>query len=517
MATVTRDQLVRPVEETARQLALAWLAEADAALERLADPEDEEALHDFRVSLRRFRSSLRAYQPYLKGSSPKKARRRIRDLASATNAGRDAEVQIAWLNAQTDKLKPRERKGLRWLLERLEARRDQAYREAQRSVARQYRTVRGKVADRLSTYRRHVAADGSMTQRPFAQVTGELLEEHAAALGALLSTVHTPEHEAEAHNSRIAAKRLRYLLEPLVKSVDETKPLIKQLKRLQDLLGDLHDTHVLTAEVAAAIETAAAERARRLHEEALGRELSRARQRTVDSDETHGLLALTDLLRQRRDRLFGRLEKGWLGENATGFFGHVNTLARRLRLSGVTDIEIERKYLLSEIPSALRRGPSALIEQGWLPGEVIQERLWRTRAGGKTSYHRTVESGSGPRPTQIEERISRRQFESLWPLTESRRLRKRRYTKVDGALTWEIDVFQDRDLVLAEVELPYEGFEVQPPDWLQAFVRGEVTGESAYEGVNLARRPGKRAQRAGSTKTARTGKRTKKRKPARGG
>lgn len=488
MATLNREQLERPAEETARQLALAWLAEADAALERLADPEDEEALHDFRVALRRFRSSVRAYQAHLKGSAPKKARRRIRDVASATNAGRDAEVQAVWLSAQTDKLKPRERKGLRWLLDRVEARRDRAYREAQQDIARRYRAVRARVTDRLSTYRRRLAADGAVTQRSFIQVTGELLEEHAATLQELLATVHTPEHEAEAHNSRIAAKRLRYLLEPLVKSVDGTKPLIRQLKRLQDILGELHDTHVLTAEVASAIETVAAERARRLHEEALGSEATRARQRRVDSDETQGLLALTDLLRRRRDRLFVRLEKGWLGENARAFFGGVAALARRMRLSGATDTEIERKYVLSGLPDGLKKEASVLIEQGWLPGDVIQERLRRLRSGGKTSYLRTVKSGSGLKRTQIEERISRRQFERLWPLTESRRLRKRRYTKTDHDLTWEIDDFEGRDLVLAEVELPYEDFEVRLPEWLQPFVSREVTGDGAYDNVNLARR-----------------------------
>ncbi len=516
MATLSREQLMRPAEETARLLALGWLAEADAALERLADPEDGEALHDFRVALRRFRSSVRAYQPHLKGSAPKKARRRIRDVASATNAGRDAEVQIVWLSAQTQKLKPRERKGLRWLLDRVAARRDQAYSEAQQSIAGRYRAVRASVADRLSTYRRHVALDGAMTQRPFIEVTGELVEQHATALHGLLSTVHTPEHEEEAHSSRIAAKRLRYLLEPLVKSVDGTKPLIRQLKRLQDILGDLNDTHVLTAEVASAIETVAAERARRLHEEALGSETGRRRKRRVDSDETHGLLALTDLLRQRRARLFSRLEKGWLGDNAAGFFGGVTTLARRMRLSGAEDTEIERKYLLSGLPGALKREASAVIEQGWLPGEVIQERLRRLRSAGKTSYFRTVKSGSGLKRTQIEERISRRQFESLWPLTESRRLRKRRYTQADRDLTWEIDVFEGRDLVLAEVEIPYEEFEVQLPEWLQPFISREVTGDGAYDNVNLARRSAARSRKAGSAATARNKKPTKKRKPARG-
>jgi hypothetical protein len=122
MASVTRDQLYRPVQETARLLALAWLAEADAALARLPDSEDTEALHDFRVSLRRFRSSVRAYQPYLKGSAPKKARRRMGTLASGTNPGRDAEVQIAWLESLRQALAPGELAGWQWLATQAEKR-----------------------------------------------------------------------------------------------------------------------------------------------------------------------------------------------------------------------------------------------------------------------------------------------------------------------------------------------------------------------------------------------------------
>jgi CYTH domain-containing protein len=56
----------------------------------------------------------------------------------------------------------------------------------------------------------------------------------------------------------------------------------------------------------------------------------------------------------------------------------------------------------------------------------------------------------------------------------------------EGALTWEIDVFLDRDLVLAEVELPGDQ-DVTIPEWLAAQVVRDVTGESEYVNLNLAR------------------------------
>jgi CYTH domain-containing protein len=80
-------------------------------------------------------------------------------------------------------------------------------------------------------------------------------------------------------------------------------------------------------------------------------------------------------------------------------------------------------------------------------------------------------------------------FESMWPLTAAARVEKVRHAVPDGALTWEIDVFLDRHLLLAEVELPSEDAEVQLPEWLAPCVEREVTGDPAYVNANLARVP----------------------------
>src|SRR4026207_1998015 len=97
MVRLPPDLLSRSAEEGARLVALAYLDEIARAERRLADAQDPEALHDFRVGLRRLRTSLRAYRSSLKGSVSKKMRRRLRDLTLATNAGRDSEVQLEWL------------------------------------------------------------------------------------------------------------------------------------------------------------------------------------------------------------------------------------------------------------------------------------------------------------------------------------------------------------------------------------------------------------------------------------
>jgi CYTH domain-containing protein len=118
---------------------------------------------------------------------------------------------------------------------------------------------------------------------------------------------------------------------------------------------------------------------------------------------------------------------------------------------------------------------------------VLQERLRCIVADGTAHYYRTVKAGNGIERVEIEEETTPELFEQLWPLTEGRRVSKRRYRRRDRGLTWEVDVFADRDLVLAEVELPAATTPVELPGWLRGSVVREVTGEAEYVNLNLAK------------------------------
>src|SRR5215210_2446046 len=150
------DLLSRPPEEGARLIALSYLDQAAAAFPRLQDPSDTEALHDFRVGLRRLRSCLRSYGPWLEEGLPKKLRRRLRDLARSTNPGRDTEVQIEWLRGRSRHLSSYHRAGLAWILARLEERMREANEEMARSLPREFPKVEEGLRERLSTYRTEV-------------------------------------------------------------------------------------------------------------------------------------------------------------------------------------------------------------------------------------------------------------------------------------------------------------------------------------------------------------------------
>lgn len=151
-------------------------------------------------------------------------------------------------------------------------------------------------------------------------------------------------------------------------------------------------------------------------------------------------------------------------------------------------LEIERKYLLRELPALLAGRPARLLEQGYLPGTRLLERLRRVRdLDGRERYWRTIKDGTGVVRLELEEETEAGLFAALWPLTVGRRVSKERHAVPHGALVWEVDRFTDRELVLAEVELPDAAMQPEAPAWLAPYVVREVTGEGAYVNANLAR------------------------------
>ena len=150
--------------------------------------------------------------------------------------------------------------------------------------------------------------------------------------------------------------------------------------------------------------------------------------------------------------------------------------------------EIERKFLLRGLPPRTRDAEMLEIEQGYLPGVRINERLRRSRHDGSTTYYRTIKSGAGIDRLEIEEETSEEFFTTVWPLTRGRRIFKRRYVVPEGDVNWEIDEFVDRSgLWLAEVELKSVEQKVSIPHWLSDYVVREVTDEGEYTNHALAR------------------------------
>lgn len=466
-----------PADRGARRLALSFLDEAEEAQQRLEAGGDDEALHDFRVAVRRLRSALRAYREPLTGSIGDRDRKRLSDLADSTGDVRDLEVHVAWLQKRLDDL-PHDERGRAWaLLNELRAERARAEERLRLRVAKDFPRERWRLARRLRFYRVRVDLEAPPGGPRLAVVWARLAVDLAAELERRLAAIRTIADQDEAHQARIAGKRLRYLLEPVQKEIEGAADVIRSLKRLQDALGDMHDADVLLARIA-----------RAEAKQGDSEDGSRDSGDGPGADEG-GFPALRGMLEDERAARFAVVDLGWLGGRGAGFFAAVRELAHAAAARGEPDREIERKYLLKRMP-AIRRLPAVEvleIEQGYLPGDRLAERVRRTRSDGEVKHYRTVKLGKGISRIEVEEETTERIFRRLWPLTRGKRVRKRRYRVRDGGFTWEVDRFRDRRLVLCEVELPTADTHAEPPPWLRREIVRDVTDEGEYTNINLAK------------------------------
>ncbi len=149
-------------------------------------------------------------------------------------------------------------------------------------------------------------------------------------------------------------------------------------------------------------------------------------------------------------------------------------------------MEIERKFLLTALPDAVRAVPGERVEQGYLAigSDGVEVRV-RRRAGACTL---TVKSGpGGARRVEEELALDAAQFAPLWELSAGRRVEKTRHVvPLAGGLSAEVDVYTDalEGLLTAEVEFESEAASraFDPPDWFGS----EVTYDARYANQSLA-------------------------------
>ena len=323
-----------PADETARLVVLRLLDDVVATRARLDQPGDAEALHDFRVSLRRLRSCIRAWRPQLGAAVSRRMRRRLREIARATARSRDLEVHLAWVRGRADGLRDYQRDGAAWLLARLEARKVRADRRLERELARDFARTEAKLRSALPGAR--VTVVPAFPVPPGATggaVLGRLVCELGAGLAGQLALVRTIADQVEAHRARIAGKRLRYLLEPVAPQVEGAPALIGRLKDLQDVLGGLHDAHVFAGDLALALQVAALQQAKRVSRELTAWAQPEAAVRDPEPGEDDprlGLVALAHRVREEAEGSFARLRTQWLDGGAASLLADVDALGRRL-------------------------------------------------------------------------------------------------------------------------------------------------------------------------------------------
>jgi adenylate cyclase len=148
-------------------------------------------------------------------------------------------------------------------------------------------------------------------------------------------------------------------------------------------------------------------------------------------------------------------------------------------------VEIERKFLVDDVPD-LEDRDSVHIEQGYLA-------LAADDGGAEVRLRRrdedlllTIKGGTGEVRVEEELELESDTFESLWPLTEGRRISKTRHLIPLGERTVELDVYEGPLDGFATAEVEFESEDeadrFDPPEWLG----DEVTGDERYLNERLA-------------------------------
>lgn len=323
MRAVVRERLLDlPAPVAARRIALGFLQAARRARRRLRMDRDDQALHDFRVALRRLRSTLRAYRPWLDNRLvSRKLHRRLKRVTRATGAARDAEVGLVWLQHERQRLGARARVGCDRMVAELKARRAGAYDEIRQRVADEFDALDARLGAALR------GRAGVAHAPRLGPAVGGLMREQIDALLTELGLIASVTGTKSIHSTRIEAKRLRYLLEPLVPELANGAALLHSLKCLQEEFGELCDRQVLAREL---IETAArhgAERAARRVE----RVLSDGTASDAPSvNVLPGLLALAERVNAERMQRWRGITRRYLGRHTAAFLGPYRALAEAL-------------------------------------------------------------------------------------------------------------------------------------------------------------------------------------------
>lgn len=145
-------------------------------------------------------------------------------------------------------------------------------------------------------------------------------------------------------------------------------------------------------------------------------------------------------------------------------------------------MEIERKFLVRQLPEGLTQLPRHRIEQAYLSTEPV------LRVRQKDDCYILTYKGAGFLAREEHEfPLTKEAYLHLLEKADGSRITKDRYEIPCGRYTIELDVFAPpfAPLVLAEVEFPSESeaLAFQPPAWFG----DEVTYDPAYTNAAMSR------------------------------
>jgi len=192
-------------------------------------------VHDLRVALRRCRTMAEALDEVNPSPGWRKLKKSSRELFHALGELRDIQVESAWLK----KLAPSGDPVRRHMLRLLAAQEKSHRAKAERSLSAFDRKGWKKLTRKLAPKAQFFPLESVVFQRLALARLNQAAE--------LLQKARKSRSTVAWHQLRIGVKRFRYLVENFLPQRCEA--WCDDLRRMQDLLGDVHDMDVLRAKV----------------------------------------------------------------------------------------------------------------------------------------------------------------------------------------------------------------------------------------------------------------------------
>jgi len=245
---------MRSVDAKFQSLACRYLRKHGKRLlahaEGIRTENDIEHVHQARVASRRLRTGLGVFADVLPAKTVRRWNRRLRRLTKGLGDARDRDVQIAFVDAilaSHPADQRRELPGLNRLRLRLTQQREAAQPRVIETLDRL--DASGIVPEILKeTAKRKTPGKRARTKAGNAFVWKRAARDISRTRDKLLRLepcLDDPEAIEQHHEMRLAAKRLRYMLEIYKSPFDgRLNEPIKAIRSLQTLLGDIHDCDV---------------------------------------------------------------------------------------------------------------------------------------------------------------------------------------------------------------------------------------------------------------------------------
>lgn len=157
-----------------------------------------------------------------------------------------------------------------------------------------------------------------------------------------------------------------------------------------------------------------------------------------------------------------------------------------------TSKEIEKKYLVKDIPDGINNCSKIDIVQGYFwekcNGEEIRIRRQRDLKTNKIKYFLTVKNGKGMVREEAEMSLSKKTFDYYWKNTENKRISKLRYivNMRENDYNVVIDFYRGNlsGLIISEIEFKTEqdAKKFKPFSWLGR----DITEDEDFKNNNLA-------------------------------